>query len=259
MGDLAGKTVLVSGVGPGLGHDTAKIALREGAKVIAAARRIDRLREICASLDPSGENIEAVSCDITDPASCEALIASGVARFGGLDGIVHVAAYDDLFGGIEGADLAEWRRVYEVNVFGTMQLLQAAVPALAVRGGSVVLIGSQSSDWPQVPQFAYASSKSAVRTLGRQLAVELGKKKIRVNNVVATWMWGPAVQGYVAATAEQRGVDQQVVIDEIASQMPLGMIPEDDDVAEMSCFLLSDRARVVTGQTIWVNAGEFLV
>lgn len=259
MGDLEGKTVLISGVGPGLGHDTARIALREGAKVIAAARRIDRLRELCASLDPSGERIAPISCDITDAASCVALVEAGVARFGGLDGIVHVAAYDDLFGGIEGADLTEWRRVYEVNVFGTLQLVQAAVPALKVRGGSVALIGSQSSDLPQVPQLAYASSKSAVRTLGKQLAVELGAHRIRVNNVVATWMWGPAVQGYVAGVAAQRGVDEQVVVDEIAAQMPLGRIPEDDDVAEMCCFLLSDRARTVTGQTIWVNSGEFIV
>jgi NAD(P)-dependent dehydrogenase (short-subunit alcohol dehydrogenase family) len=110
-----------------------------------------------------------------------------------------------------------------------------------------------------VPQFAYASSKSALRTLARLLAVELGPSGVRVNNVIATWMWGPPVQGYVSMMAKERGVEEQVVIDEIASNMALRMIPEDDDVAEMACFLMSDRARMVTGQTIWVNAGEFIV
>ena len=258
MRDLDGKTILVSGVGPGLGHDTAKIALREGASVVAAARQLERLRGICAELDPSGDRIEPVSCDLADPASCGRLIDAAVARFGRLDGIVHVAAYDTLFGWLEGADLTEWRNVYEMNVFASLQLIQAALGPLKARGGSIALIGSQSTDLPQVPQLAYASSKAALRNLGKQLAVELGPHKIRVNTVVATWMWGPAVQGYVAGVASERGVDQQVVIDEIASKMPLRQIPEDDDVAEMACFLMSDRARMVTGQAIFVNAGEFI-
>lgn len=259
MGDLDGKTILVSGVGPGLGSETARIALREGANVVAAARQIDRLRGICAELDPSGERIEAVQADILDPASCASLVDAALARFGKLDGIVHVAALDAVFGMLEGADLEEWRRTYEMNVFGSMQLVQAAIPALKDGGGSVVFIGTQSTDLPRVPQFAYASSKSALRTLGRLLAVELGPSKVRVNNVIATWMWGPPVQMYVQFTAQDRGVEEQVIIDEIASNMALRVIPEDDDVAEMSCFLMSDRARMVTGQTIWVNAGEFIV
>ena len=259
MGDLDGKTILVSGVGPGLGSETARIALREGANVVAAARQIERLRGICAELDPSGERIEAVQADILDPASCASLVDAVLARFGKLDGIVHVAALDAVFGMLEGADLEEWRRTYEMNVFGSMQLVQAVIPALKDGGGSVVFIGTQSTDLPRVPQFAYASSKSALRTLGRLLAVELGPSGVRVNNVIATWMWGPPVQMYVQFTAQDRGVEEQVIIDEIASNMALRVIPEDDDVAEMSCFLMSDRARMVTGQTIWVNAGEFIV
>jgi NAD(P)-dependent dehydrogenase (short-subunit alcohol dehydrogenase family) len=196
---------------------------------------------------------------VTDPASCAGLIDAAVRRFGALDGIVHVAAMDAVFGVLEGADLDEWRRTYEVNVFGSMQLVQSAIPALKDGGGSVVFIGTQSSDLPRVPQFAYASSKNALRSLARLLAVELGPSGVRVNNVIATWMWGPPVQGYVAMTAKERGVDEQVVVDEIASNMALRVIPEDDDVAEMACFLMSDRARMVTGQTIWVNAGEFIV
>ncbi len=259
MGDLDGKVILVSGVGPGLGYETARIALREGANVVAAARQIERLQGICADLDPTGERIEAVQADVTDPASCDRLVEAAVARFGTLDGIVHVAAMDAVFGYLEGADLDEWRRTYEVNVFGSMQLVQAAIPALKDGGGSVVFIGTQSSDLPRVPQFAYASSKNALRSLARLLAVELGPHGVRCNNVIATWMWGPPVQGYVAMAAKDRGVDEQVVIDEIASNMALRVIPEDDDVAEMACFLMSDRARMVTGQTIWVNAGEFIV
>ena len=258
VGDLDGKTILISGVGPGLGHDIAQIALREGANVVAGARQLDRLSSICAELEPTGARIAPLQCDITDRASCDQLLEGALARFGRIDGVVHVAAHDYSFGGLEGGDLDEWRMIYDINVFGTMKLTQAALPALKANGGSIVMIGSQSTDLPRVMQMAYASSKAALRNIGKQLAVELGPYKIRVNTVVATWMWGPAVQGYVAGVAAQRGVAEQVVIDEIASNMPLRQIPEDDDVAEMTNFLLSDRARMVTGQAIFVNAGEFI-
>jgi NAD(P)-dependent dehydrogenase (short-subunit alcohol dehydrogenase family) len=258
-GDLDGKVILVSGVGPGLGYETVGIALREGANVVAAARQADRLQTLCSELDPSGKRVTPVPADMTDPDSCAQLVEQALERFGALDGIVHVAALDAVFGWLEGADLDEWRQVYEVNVFGSMNLVQAAMTALKDGGGAIAFIGAQSTDLPQVPQLAYASSKGALRTLARQLAVELGPDGVRVNNVVATWMWGPPVQGYVAMTAKARGVDEQVVIDEIASHMALRAIPEDGDVAEMACFLMSDRARMVTGQTIWVNAGEFIV
>jgi NAD(P)-dependent dehydrogenase (short-subunit alcohol dehydrogenase family) len=91
----------------------------------------------------------------------------------------------------------------------------------------------------------------------RNLTVELGPRGIRVNTVVPTWMWGPPVEGYVQWQAQERGVSPDDVIAEIAANMPLGEIPRDEDVAEAVEFLLSRRARMISGQKIFVNAGEY--
>ncbi len=258
MSSLAGKTVVVSGVGKGLGVELATVALREGANVVVSARTEKRLKATAADLEPSGERIAPVVADIRDPAACQAIVDAAVRRFGSLDALVHCAAYDAQFGGIEDADLDEFRAVYDINVFGTLQLTKSAVPALKERGGAIVFIGSQSQYLPRVMQLGYASSKASMHTAGHLMAVELGPYKIRVNTVVATWMWGPAVQGYVESVAAQRDVPASEVKGEIASNMPLREIPEDVDVAEAVMFLASDRARMITGQTLFVNAGEFL-
>jgi len=105
-----------------------------------------------------------------------------------------------------------------------LNCVRAAVPHLKTRGGgSVVLVGSRSQ-WfpPDQPQIAYASSKGALLSAMYHLVRELGPDKIRVNMVVPTWMWGPPVQMYVKWQASERGVEEQDVIDEITSGMPLG-------------------------------------
>jgi NAD(P)-dependent dehydrogenase (short-subunit alcohol dehydrogenase family) len=258
MTSLAGKTVLVSGVGPGLGRELAATALREGANVVIGARTEERLKATASELDPSGERVAYAALDVRDAEGCARLVDTATSRFGALDAVVHCAAYDASFGGIEGADLDEFRAVYDINVFGTLQLTQAALPALKVGGGAIIFIGPQSMYLPRLMQLAYGSSKASMQTAGHLMAVELGPYKIRVNTVVATWMWGPAVEGYVKSVAAERGVSPDVVKAEIAANMPLQEIPEDGDVAEAVMFLASNRGRMITGQTLFVNAGEFL-
>ncbi len=120
-----------------------------------------------------------------------------------------------------------------------------------------MFIGSQAMYWPQLPQMAYASSKGALTSAMFYLAKELGPAKIRVNTVVPSWMWGPPVEGYVDMMSTGQGVTREEVIEGITKNMPLGEIPADGDIAEVVVFFASDRARMVTGQSLLVNAGEF--
>ena len=256
---IPGKTIVVTGVGPGLGREVAAVALRDGANVVLAARRADRLKELAHELDPSGTRVLAVPTDITSAEQCTALMAAGVERFGQLDGLVQVAALDAIFGGVTNTPDADWSASFNVNVLGPVHLVRALSPELERGGGgSIVFIGSQSMYKAQVMQIAYASAKGALMSAMYYMASELGPKRIRVNTVVPTWMWGPPVQGYVNMTAEQNGVPVEEVIGGITKGMPLGEIPADEDVAECVVFLLSDRARMITGQSILVNAGEFM-
>lgn len=257
---LEGKTIVVCGVGPGLGREVAKAALRDGANVVIGARNEEKLATIAKELDASGERIAALPVDITDGERCRAFLDGAAKHFGGVDAVVQVAAFDTQFGNLATTTEEDWQTCLNANVIGTMRIAKAALPHLKTRGGgSLVLVGSQSM-WlaPPMQQLAYASSKGALVSSLYHLAEELGPDKIRVNMVIPTWMWGPPVEAYVKWQSKDRGVSEQQIIDEITSNMPLGEIPKDDDVAEAIIFFCSDRSRMITGETLLVNAGEIM-
>jgi NAD(P)-dependent dehydrogenase (short-subunit alcohol dehydrogenase family) len=170
-----------------------------------------------------------------------------------------VAAFETAASQLDNTPEKVWSNSFETNVVGASYMVRAAAPLLKQRGGgSIVLIGTQSMWLPQLPQLAYASSKGALLSAMYYMAKELGPDKIRVNMVVPTWMWGPPVQMYAKWQAAQRKVTEQEIVDEITANMPLGEIPTDDDVAESVIFFCSDRSRMITGQSLMVNAGELM-
>ncbi len=256
---LDGKTILVTGVGSGLGREVACQCVRDGAKVVIGARTKDQLDAVAAEADPSGERVAVVPTDITDPEACARIVGEAGTRFGGLDGLVQVAAFEYAMGDLYQSDFEAWRKAFDTNVVGTMQLLRPAAEAMkAGGGGSVVLIGSQSMYLPLIEQMGYAASKGALLSSMFYLAKELGADKIRVNTVVPSWMWGPPVQLYVRMTARTREIPEEQVIEEIQAGIPLGEMAADEDVAQAVAFLLSDRARMITGQSLLVNGGELM-
>ncbi|MDE0065642.1 MAG: SDR family oxidoreductase [Acidimicrobiaceae bacterium] len=258
---LQGSTVMVVGVGPGLGRSCAAAALRDGANVIAVARNVERLQATATELDASGDRILVAGADMMDLESLKSAAGTGLERFGRLDAVISVAAMDATMGTFADLDDEGLRTVLEVNALGAVNVVRSVTPALAANesGGSVVLIGSQASlkPVPAIPQFAYAAAKSALLAMARNMASELGPQGIRVNTVIPTWMWGPNVQMYCEWQASERGVTAEEVRDEIAQGMALRVMPTDADVAEAAVFFASDRARMITGQRLLVNAGEF--
>ncbi|MEU1805067.1 SDR family oxidoreductase [Streptomyces sp. NPDC019937] len=257
---LSGRTVIVSGVGPGLGQRVAAACLREGANVALGARTAERLAETAVELDPGGTRTAHRATDIADEAQCEALAALALDRFGRIDAVVNVAALDSHFGGLEDADFASWGRVVDVNLFGTLRMTRACLPALKRNGGAVVLIGTQSSlaAPTEVRQTAYAASKGALTSAMYALARELGPHRIRVNTVQPGWMWGPPVRAYVQFAAHAEGLPEAEIEQRLAGRMALPDLATDGDVAEAAVFLASDRARAITGQSLLVNAGELM-
>ncbi|MDQ1373608.1 MAG: hypothetical protein QOJ09_946, partial [Actinomycetota bacterium] len=115
---LQGKTVIVTGVGAGLGRECVTSALREGARVVMAARTQETLDATAAELDPSGERVAALATDITDPDACTALVTLAKEKFGSVDALVQVAAFEYVFGGLHDTKLDDWRKAFETNVLG---------------------------------------------------------------------------------------------------------------------------------------------
>ncbi|MER6274867.1 SDR family oxidoreductase [Streptomyces sp900105245] len=260
MSLLTGKTVVVSGVGAGLGHQVAAAVVRDGGNAVLGARTEANLAKSAADIDPDGGRTAYRTTDITDEKQCEALAALARERFGSIDAVVHVAAWDSYFGGVEDADFATWRSVIDVNLLGTLRMTRACLPALRAGGGSVVFVGTQSAVAApsQVKQAAYAASKGALTSAMYSLARELGPQRIRVNTVLPGWMWGPPVQAYVRFAAQSEGVPEDEVLARLTERMALPELATDGDVADAAVFLASDRARSITGQSLLVNAGELM-
>ncbi|MFF4834717.1 SDR family oxidoreductase [Streptomyces sp. NPDC001315] len=264
MSLLAGKTVVVSGVGAGLGHQVAAAVVRDGGNAVLGARTEANLAKSAAEIDPDGAHTAYRATDITDEGQCAALAGLASERFGGIDAVVHVAAWDSCFGGLEDADFATWQSVLDVNLLGSLRMTRACLPGLKAGGGggggSVVFIGTQSAVAApsQVRQAAYAASKGALTSAMYSLARELGPYRIRVNTVLPGWMWGPPVRAYVQFTAQTEGVPEGEVLARLTERMALPELASDGDVADAVVFLASDRARAITGQSLLVNAGELM-
>ncbi|MFD9819034.1 SDR family oxidoreductase, partial [Streptomyces violascens] len=176
------------------------------------------------------------------------------------EGVFLVPAGPCSCGGLAYADFATWQQVIDVNLLGTLRMTRACLPALKARGGSVVVIGTQSSVAApsQVRQAAYAASKGALTSAMYSMARELGPDRIRVNTVLPGWMWGPPVQAYVQFTAHTEGVPEEEVLGRLTERMALPELATDADVADAVVFLASDRSRAITGQSLLVNAGELM-
>ncbi|MEU1512064.1 SDR family oxidoreductase [Streptomyces sp. NPDC005811] len=260
MSLLADRTVVVSGVGAGLGHQVAAAVVRDGGNAVLAARTEAHLAKSAAEIDPDGTHTAWRATDITDEGQCDALAGLALKRFGGIDAVVQVAAWDSYFGGLEDADFTTWQSVIDVNLLGSLRITRACLPGLKVRGGSVVFIGTQSAVAApsQVRQAAYAASKGALTSAMYSLARELGPHRIRVNTVLPGWMWGPPVQAFVQFTAHTEGVPEVEVLGRLTERMALPELATDGDVADAAVFLASDRARAITGQSLLVNAGELM-
>ncbi|MFE0732535.1 SDR family oxidoreductase [Streptomyces antibioticus] len=260
MSLLTDRTVVVSGVGAGLGHRVAAAVVRDGGNAVLGARTEAALAVCAAEVDPGGARTAYRSTDITDEGQCEALAELARERFGRIDAVVHVAAWDGYFGGLADADFTTWQKVIDVNLLGTLRMTRACLPLLRQRGGSVVIIGTQSAVAApsQVRQAAYAASKGALTSAMYSLARELGPDRIRVNTVLPGWMWGPPVQAYVRFAAHTEKVPESEVLRRLTERMALPALATDGDVADAVAFLVSDRSRAITGQSLLVNAGELM-
>src|SRR5215831_19772860 len=260
---LSDKVVIVSGVGPGLGQANAHALAREGAAVVLAARNADYLTQVRGEIESAGGRALAVPTNLVDPEQVGALVERTVAEYGRLDGLVNNAFRMDTFEAFEAVDLVKWRKIFEVNVWGALGLTQLCVPHLkkaAAEYGdaSIVFIISMSMRNIRALEGGYSSSKAAVQTAAKTMAVELGPSGVRVNCVAPGWIGGSNVEIFIQMDSDARGISRDDVRAEIEGRIPLRIIPPQDDIANSVVFFVSPWSRVITGQTLDVNGGEFL-
>jgi len=254
---LKDEVVIVSGVGAGLGAKLSARAAAEGAKVVLAARSDQVTGQLVKEITEAGGEAVAVLCDVRRTEDVERVAATAVERFGKVTGLVNSAyghpGFTDL---LETPDKA-LRRAMDIILYGSLEMSRAVVPHMT-EGGSIVNVGTMSTRVPMRGEGGYAMAKAAMGCATQYMALELGEKRIRVNQAIMGWLDGPGVRFYLTMTAEEKGITEQEVYDDIASRNPLGRIPTDEACAGAILYLLSGLASEVTGATLDVNGGEYM-
>lgn len=258
---LKDKVVVVSGVGPGMGQALARIAAQEGAKVVLGARNPDFLDQVRGEIVAAGGEAIAVPCDISNADQCKALAEKAAEAYGGrIHGLVNSAYLHGSWSHVADADEAEWAQVFDVNCLGTLRLTKACIPYLK-GGGAVVNVSTMATMRPyggdQGMEMAYATAKGGLNTLGKYMAVDLGRYDIRVNTCRMGWLYGAPVKGYIDSVVAQ-GADEADVVAGITKDIPLGVIPPEEDCARAVLMMVSDYSAMVTGAALDVNGGHWI-
>ena len=252
MKDFDGKVALVTGT-TGIGLATARRLAEGGASIIALG--IDEAANVSmlAGLDRSGAAALVLTADVSVPDEVAHAIAAGVGRFGGLDIIVNSAAVHP-YGTATSTDFETWNRAMSVNVGSIYLTAQFGIPQMIKRGGgAIVNVASVQGHACQENVAAYATTKGAIHTLTRSLALDYARQGIRVNSVSPGSVRSPILER--AARAEDPNADVEAAFKRFGEAHPIGRIGEPEEVAELIAFLCSSKASFCTGADYKIDGG----
>ncbi|ATL80861.1 SDR family oxidoreductase [Streptomyces sp. SID8382] len=247
MGQLEGKTAVVTGGGTGIGLATAVRLAAEGAHVFITGRR---KTELDAAVETIGATrASAVAGDITDMADLDRLYDAVRSRGRGLD-VLFANAAAGAFVPLEQITEEHFDQVFGVNVRGTLFTVQKALPLLN-DGASVILTGSTAADNGQEAFGTYAASKAAIRSFARTWSNELKGRGIRVNTVSPGGVETPGLSDIVGG-----GEALAAVKDHVAATVAKGRIGRPEEVAATVAFLASEQSSYIVGANIYVDGGQ---
>lgn len=252
QGILAGQVAIVTGGAKGIGLGCARVLGQAGASVGIVDVDAAACEAGVQDLRGLGVIAGAYLCDVGRKDQVDSMIAAVVNRFGRLDVVVNNAGVHDSKS-LEDADEADWDRILTTNLKSMYLIIKAALPHLKESRGRIVNMSSMAGVVGQGSAAAYASSKGAIITLTKNLALDLAPYGIRVNAICPGWVETPLVNAWFALQPDEAAARSY-----IASIHPLGRIATADEIGQAALFLASAASSFVTGVALPVDGGVTL-
>jgi len=245
---LQNKVAVITGGGSGIGKETAKLFLHEGARVAifdVFTGNVDKvIRDMGFAKESEIENTLCITADVSKREEVRSAVEATIKRFGKIDILINNAGIirDAL---VQKMTEEQWDKVLQVDLTGSFNCIQAVVNPMMQRGsGSIVNVSSVSGIYGNIGQVNYSAAKAGLIGMTKTLSKELGKKGIRVNVVAPGFIRTPMTAGL-----------PQKILDLMTEKTPLRMLGDPIDVAYANLYLASDEARYVNGCVLMVDGG----
>ena len=248
MADLTGKVAVVTGAAQGIGAGCASLLAASGCDILLTDIKAAALEKQAQTLRRAFpvRSIESFELDVRQQSNCFAMAEYAREKLGAIDIMVNSAGIISPCASMD-VTQADWENLLNINLSGVFYCCQAAARQMRESGGVIVNLSSIASKaaWPG--RVSYATAKAGITAITESLAVEWASLGIRVNAVAPAW-----VNTEILRQGVERGV---VAVDNLNRAIPLGRVAEVDDVCDAIAFLVSDAARFITGQVIYVDGG----
>ena len=248
---FTGRIAVVSGAANGIGRASALRFAREGADLVVVDREGDALLSVAREIEAAGRQVLPITADWTDQRAVAEAFAAIRRRFGRIDVLFNNVGQSarERASEFHASEEATWRFVIEVSLLATMRATRLAVEEMrARRSGRIVNMSTESAFYGDVGFVDYSAAKMGVVGFTRSLARELAPFQVNVNAVCP---------GAIRTRAHDRLPRE--VIDRVRNSVPMGYVAEPEDVAGVVAFLASDDARYITGQSILIDGGRWMI
>lgn len=258
--ELSEKVALVTGGGSGIGKASALRLAAAGAAVGVLGHTGDEIDRTVAEIEAAGGRACALDADVTDEGAMRAAIATLVTAYGRLDIVFANSGINGVWAPIDDLKPAEWDHTISVNLRGTYLTLHLTVPHLKAGGGGSVIVTSSingTRTFTTAGATAYSATKAAQLAMVQQLALELGKHRIRINAICP----GAIDTRISSSTTRRNQAEAEIPVIWPEGEIPLteGRSGSADDIGEAVVFLASERSRHITGTPIWIDGGQSLL
>ncbi len=257
--EFSGKTAIVTGAGAGMGAATARRLAKDGAQTVLLDRDGAAAEAVAREIEAAGGMAAAWQLDVTSETDAPRVIGEALARFGAADILINNAGSSVVSAGVLEITEAQWHQVFAINLFGAVRLDRLVLPGMVEKGsGAIVHITSVAGHMPIDNQLPYACAKAALRTYSKGLSNQMAPQGIRVNALAPGFIETAGASGAIDRLSQSQKVDRDTARKMLMSSLGnirLGRAGLPEEVAEVTAFLVSERASYIVGQEHVVDGG----